>query len=78
MFKGNTSVQENKKVISIFSANSRQGCGQPTPPIHSVNMDTWYEPSSPCEGVQVSNRDKRRIAIPGYENELLSVGGPAI
>ena len=65
-------------MVRVVSANSGQSVGKPTPPVRRVNTDKWYKTSPPCEGGQGSNCDKRRIPIPGYENEQVPGGGPSI
>ena len=41
-------------------------------------MDEWWEPPPLFEEGQVSNHNKQKINFLGYENELVSWGGPAI
>ena len=65
-------------MVSGVSANSGQVGGKPTPLIHHINMEKWYEHFPACKGGQGSICDKRRIPIPGYDNELVPGGGTKI
>ena len=65
-------------MVRGLSAESRQGGGQLTPLVHSVNMEKWQNPYPICKRGQGSNCDERRITILGYEKELVPRGGPEI
>ena len=51
---------------------------KPTPTIHCGDMCKLYGPSPFFKEGKVSNRGKRKIHFPRYEDELVPRGGAAI